>query len=237
MGLIILFLVGLLGVTSAPTPLTVEQIAQAEIIIASLTPQEKAATVAETPNVLEEEVVEEKPAVSEQNSWEKPAKNELKAESTATTPQPTTPKYKYSYVGDFEKAMKGVCPQDVPDGLWPDPLMPSIALGLPGIVGQDLSTPEGGATYLWTWLKSPWSNQNDQKVVSADRMNLGIDTSEFGFFINWPTRSFTWDYLIANGRTKATLDPEVIKVMDATSVRMSNHLKYLDQAFASKCGY
>lgn len=204
------------------------------------------------------EIAPEDSAIPEESTTEEP-----QATTPTATPQgsvtvevikpskpassyPTTPTYKYSYVGDFEQAFMGYCPQDVPEGMWGDKLNPAVALGYSTTSGD--KSPEAKIRNVWGTFKTQnfYELYGDNYKVGWTSM-FGIDTGgsfngsvmgdNIAFILHWSTKTVTWERLWDDSPSKDYWPADMRAQFDDIATRMTHHLRYLDNAYTAKCGY
>lgn len=190
---------------------------------------------------------EEESATSTQNSPEKPAasttqKTAAKAQSAqqvATQPAKTTQtttaqttQNRYTSVYDFEHAMLGVCPQNVPSGVWPDKLRPIVSLGYRpeekyGGTSRDI---EFLIDIYWSAYKQGTQaaiQTFDGKTFDA---NYGSGAGSTIFTINFSNNTVTY-------KLPSFYTPNDKQWVKSTAQRGQAHLQSISSQFKAKCGY
>lgn len=243
MGLIILFIVGLLCIPQSPEPTVVTQPQEVNAAIVPIATQEKESVELEDYAEKEKELAKEEPTTSEQDSSKKPVKNEPIDSTIKTEVSPNPQATAYSYRGDFEKAYLGVCPQDVPEGVWPDPLFPSVSLGY---LSSDVDShnPEKKIRNVWNYYligrgfgdRYQFASSDDFGVGTSGSYNGHLATSNVAFVLDWTHKTVDWKPLFDSSPSKDYWNAEMQSKLDALAVRMTTYLRELDARFKAKCG-
>lgn len=239
---IFILLVSLVAyVANAPTPLTEEQVAQAEVVAESIAPAQSSSEPA--PVVISEENVgidESGKEMSNTPSHPTPKPKSSVSQTTATTPStncspydsnsPCYVKHTFSYVGDFEDAYLGYCAKDVPAGEWGEDLRPSVALGIKNVMpSEQAGTMKGKVISLFNTYV--WEGGRMSRGL-GDPYNFTVNgTGKLIYFtLHWSTRTISYhqgNYVISADE-KASLE--------AMAAEATAYLRWMDSAYIAKCG-
>lgn len=252
MGLIILFVIGLLCMQQTPEPITTEQIEEAEAIIVSIIPQEEDVVELEVSTVPEVEKSEEKVENSKQartqqdeSTVDASSSNTSVSHAFVEMPSSDSPNfvsYKYSFIGDFEDAYLGYCAKDVPDGMWSEDLQPSVALGIKSIMDTTTYHSMKGKmaslfnAYVWEGgrMSSGLGNVYIFGPVEWFGIKTGYEDQLFkpsvSFVITWSTRT------ISITEPGGDLPAYSIEEAQQWATEATAYLRWLDSAYKAKCG-
>lgn len=150
--------------------------------------------------------------------------------------------YKYSYIGDFEDAYLGYCAKDVPDGMWPEDLQPSVALGIKSVMDRATHNSIKGQmaylfnAYVWEGGRLSYSlgNTYDFGPVEWFGIKTGYENQLYkpsmSFVITWSTRT------ISVTEPASQLPEESIIAAKKWAEEATAYLRWLDSAYKQKCG-
>lgn len=148
-----------------------------------------------------------------------------------TTPAQTKPKQqRYTSVYDFEHAMLGVCPQNVPAGVWPDKLRPIVSLSYRPEERYSSSDIELAIDIYWSAYKQGHQGATvtyEGGFFNGDCAN-GEKSTIFLFDFNNNTVTYTLpDFYTPKGEQWAK----------ELAQRGQSHLQWVSSQFRAKCGY
>lgn len=148
-----------------------------------------------------------------------------------TAPAQTQPKQKqYTSVYEFEHAMLGKCPQNVPAGVWPDKLRPIVSLGY---------RPEEkyGPSSLETTIAIYWSSYKQGRQGSSFTFTGGL----FGGDCSSGANNVKFTVSFANNTVNYTpggyISPSGEQWAKSLAQRGQSYLQSISSQFRSKCGY
>lgn len=150
-----------------------------------------------------------------------------------TAPAQTQPKQKqYTSVYDFEHAMLGICPQNVPSGVWPDKLRPIVSLGYRPEEKYGPSSAETAVAIWWSSYKLDKSSSSYIATATTGNQiggDCGHGTDDTLFKMNYNTLTVYWEdnAITPNGKVWA----------DGKAQYMTNFLRSINSQFKAKCGY
>lgn len=148
-----------------------------------------------------------------------------------TQTQPAQTEYSGGY--DFEHAMLGVCPQNVPAGVWPNSLRPIVSLGYRP---EEKYGPFSAETAVAVWWSSYKQGMNSPSYIATiiggnqiDGNSCGQGTNDTLFKMNYNTLTVYWEdnAITPNGKEWA----------DQQAQYMTSFLQSISAQFKAKCGY
>lgn len=148
-----------------------------------------------------------------------------------TQTQPAQTEYSSGY--DFEHAMLGVCPQNVPAGVWPNSLRPIVSLGYRP---EEKYGPFSAETAVAVWWSSYKQGMNSPSYIATviggnqiDGNSCGQGTNDTLFKMNYNTLTVYWEdnAITPNGKEWA----------DQQAQYMTSFLQSISAQFKAKCGY
>lgn len=162
------------------------------------------------------------------------AQTTAKPTAQATTNQATaqTTQKRYTSVYDFEHAMLGVCPQNVPSGVWPDKLRPIVSLGYRPEERYGASSTETAVAIWWSGYKQGITSPSYiANVIGGNQIggDCGQGTDDTMFKMNYNTLTVYWEdgSITPSGKTWA----------DNKAQYMTSFLRNINSQFKAKCGY
>lgn len=198
-----------------------------------------------TGDVVIRDLTEEKPSEPSETPSEPPSQPQ--APSVPSTPAKPT-QTQFTSIYDFEEAYMGVCPKDVPEGVWPSKLSPLVALGYSTKTAYDLQfTPETKARQIFHLFRSGQYSDSKGFVATVDDMGVVFSKTEDGYFtdgryvashsgyrywVEWATLTIYLDetgaYIPINDEQRAE--------MQRVAEQMTRRLRELDAQYTAKCG-
>lgn len=162
------------------------------------------------------------------------AQTALKSTTKITSKPATTQASptRYTSVYDFEHAMLGICPQNVPSGVWPDKLRPIVSLGYRPEEKYGPFSAETAVAIWWSSYKQGKTSANYiANVIGGNQIGggCGQGTNDTSFKMNYNTLTVYWedDAITHNGKTWA----------DSKAQYMASFLRNINAQFKAKCGY
>lgn len=205
--------------------------------------------VAPIGTILQEKFTElkEKPAVSEQKSWEKPA--EKPAPTTQVTPQVTTQVKIKSDSTNIEEdstgrkyyeSIMGLCPsQRDKNAHWEDGSR-LVSIGLTGgeYDKNGRLTLEQLVALNWNNYKKNGPEFGNRQMLSSLNNVSGFDNtwanSRIAFFIDFEGLFVTWDNSWEDGKP-ISATTEQMQYLDHYVSEATNYLRWLDATYEAKC--
>lgn len=216
--------------------------------------------VAEVEQPVVEEIVEVKETVEDpepETPVETPQTPSQSAQEQkpATVPsEPTGPfKSEFGSIKEFEEAHLWICPKDVPAGVWPDKLTPSVAIGVLSSTIYDNRNNAWGQTYsIWNAYRSGQVTIPVRVVANIEEVGLHVPKSCDGYlgyqFLNGHLASYSgWWFKINWPERRIYVEAEEggshIEISDKTRADaedmaewMTNQLRNLEESYIRRCG-
>ncbi len=156
------------------------------------------------------------------------------ASDISAQPSPTpapTPSYTYPDIYSFEKAYKGVCPTQVPDGASYGKLNPAVTLGYGIEQYRTYYDLDSASVYAWSLIRGGFGGQPIdiflQRWTDLTTYILRVDAS---------TRVVSWIYKGSAPQPNGPSDSTKLQ-LDTLANQLNAKIQQLDQAFYVKCGY
>lgn len=156
------------------------------------------------------------------------AKSTAQTKTNQATTQTTQKRYTSVY--DFEHAMLGVCPQNVPSGVWPDKLRPIVSLGY---------RPEErySSTDIELHIATYWSSYK-QGIQGA---TITFTGGFFGGDCSSGSKDVTFTFSFINNtvtyKAGSFITPNGEQWAKTIAQRGQNYLQSISSQFKAKCGY
>lgn len=168
------------------------------------------------------------PKISTATKAQATAKSTAQTKTNQATTQTTQKRYTSVY--DFEHAMLGVCPQNVPSGVWPDKLRPIVSLGY---------RPEErySSTDIELHIATYWSSYK-QGIQGA---TITFTGGFFGGDCSSGSKDVTFTFSFINNtvtyKAGSFITPNGEQWAKTIAQRGQNYLQSISSQFKAKCGY
>lgn len=149
----------------------------------------------------------------------------------------------FTSVLDFEKAAKGICPKDIPEGAWSQKLHPAATLGYTMDDYQAARNIPMGSLRVWNnirWEEYPQRNIGSQVVFAEEfglypKGNDGIDELSLVFEINWSSYEWTVDWRRAVEdsvyKGKVGIGSNATKLMDNATSQLTKYFNSYEKQY------
>lgn len=143
---------------------------------------------------------------------------------------PSTTTYLYHTIGEFEQAVLGKCQKDIPENAWPDPVSPSVSIGILSSMtyGYGMYDSKGVILRVWNSMKGRGLAPSDHYYLGkANNLDKNIPKL-VELYLNWSALEVTAEY-------PASVTSEDIALITALTSEMTYYLQYLDTTYNNKC--